>query len=615
MSRYADQIRDEFQRPVAGALVYVYDETLGTIEDLTADDASPLLNPVTTDAYGEFYFNADDGEKQLEVHFGGRVRWKELIRVGPIPTGPQGIAGDVAKVADRVALAAIVAPPAKTTRFLAEGGRAGLFAFDASNLAAAVAADTAQAIYVPPAADVTGASGAWVRKYSGGADARWFGAIADGVTDNYVALQAWLDFGGDLWLPFGEWYCSQRLQARKSMRVRGAGYGFDARIVGYDNMPGSRIRFPAGQGGLIAWTQTTNADTSDVVGNPGLYFTQEGAWYSTFEDFALIGANAGAAVTGFETRARVQVRNVHCLQFKGKGFDVQGTADIDDPSSDYGNVALTTLYACRAVECGLDGFNVRGRDSSVVLLNSCDAISNGGWGYLHNSFSGGTLVNCHAAANVLGGYKETSGIAATIYVGCYIEGGGGSNIDISYPCVVTGGNLSGIAAGVTNARTNGPYPTVIAGLASNFNQIKLGWAWDPPGVIADVCYVMRHASHGLWLQGHGTTFDLTYRNRNNLDVMQNPGATQNMVFAGDVKATQFTVGANKVVGAQGAAVADAAARTSANAVNAAAAPTQAEFNAFVAEFNKLRTDYEAGRVQLNLALARLRAATGHGLIA
>lgn len=49
--------------------------------------------------------------------------------------------------------------------------------------------------------------------------------------------------------------------------------------------------------------------------------------------------------------------------------------------------------------------------------------------------------------------------------------------------------------------------------------------------------------------------------------------------------------------------------------HAAAVPTNAELNAFIVEFNKLRTDTLAIRTQLNLALARLRAATGHGLIA
>jgi hypothetical protein len=71
------------------------------------------------------------------------------------------------------------------------------------------------------------------------------------------------------------------------------------------------------------------------------------------------------------------------------------------------------------------------------------------------------------------------------------------------------------------------------------------------------------------------------------------------------------IGGVQVVGAQGAAIADAAALTSVNGTNAVAAPTQAEFNALVAEFNKLRTDVGAIRTTLNTLLARDRA---HGLI-
>lgn len=62
---------------------------------------------------------------------------------------------------------------------------------------------------------------------------------------------------------------------------------------------------------------------------------------------------------------------------------------------------------------------------------------------------------------------------------------------------------------------------------------------------------------------------------------------------GRVKGTQFTVGTDKVVGARGAAVTDPA--------YSAAAPTKAEFDALVDTVRAL--------------LARLRAATGHGLIA
>lgn len=199
MSRYADQIQDEFQRPVAGATVYVYvwdedEETAGDLDTLTNDAAAQLANPLTTDAFGQFYFNAVDGAKLLEVHYNGRVRFKEVIRVGPLPAGPVGPAGDVAKVGLRAELAAIAGQAAKSTRFLAEAGREGLFVFDTSNLAAAVAGDPGQGIYIAPATDATGASGAWVRKFSGVVDVGWFGAAANGVTNDAVALQRALDF-------------------------------------------------------------------------------------------------------------------------------------------------------------------------------------------------------------------------------------------------------------------------------------------------------------------------------------------------------------------------------------------------------------------------------------
>lgn len=67
-----------------------------------------------------------------------------------------------ADVATRSLLAALN-PVENTIAYLTEAGREGLFKWTAGNLSALVAADTHQGIYVPPASDPTGASGAWVR--------------------------------------------------------------------------------------------------------------------------------------------------------------------------------------------------------------------------------------------------------------------------------------------------------------------------------------------------------------------------------------------------------------------------------------------------------------------
>lgn len=96
-------------------------------------------------------------------------------------------------------------------------------------------------------------------------------------------------------------------------------------------------------------------------------------------------------------------------------------------------------------------------------------------------------------------------------------------------------------------------------------------------------------SAGAWvplLSGVGTTANTW----TGLNVFVEPVTSQ----------SGYKVASHQVVGAQGAAVANAA-----PGVNAAAAPTQAEFNALVTQFNALVTLF-------NSNLARLRA---HGLIA
>ena len=75
--------------------------------------------------------------------------------------------------------------------YLSESGREGHFVFSASNQSANVTIDTAQGIYVPLSSDLTGASGAWVRKFSGNLDASWFGLAATGTgAANATALDA-----------------------------------------------------------------------------------------------------------------------------------------------------------------------------------------------------------------------------------------------------------------------------------------------------------------------------------------------------------------------------------------------------------------------------------------
>lgn len=87
MTAYSNTLRDQNQKPIAGAKVYVYN-SLGALDTLTSDGVLPLANPVTSDEFGNFAFHAGDGVKTLDIFKGGLRAWKEVISIGggDIPT-------------------------------------------------------------------------------------------------------------------------------------------------------------------------------------------------------------------------------------------------------------------------------------------------------------------------------------------------------------------------------------------------------------------------------------------------------------------------------------------------------------------------------------------------
>ena len=91
MSRYGNTLRDDQQRPIPGAKIYVYKASDESLATLTEDGGGPLANPLTSDAYGNFYFNAPDAVYILEVVFGGKKIFRqEGVVVGFPATGGGG---------------------------------------------------------------------------------------------------------------------------------------------------------------------------------------------------------------------------------------------------------------------------------------------------------------------------------------------------------------------------------------------------------------------------------------------------------------------------------------------------------------------------------------------
>ncbi len=86
MARYSNTVRNQYEQMVAGASVYVY-TFQGALAELEQDGGGALANPLTTDTYGGFYFNADDGIYTLTVHDGGKFIYQQyFVQVG---TGPE----------------------------------------------------------------------------------------------------------------------------------------------------------------------------------------------------------------------------------------------------------------------------------------------------------------------------------------------------------------------------------------------------------------------------------------------------------------------------------------------------------------------------------------------
>lgn len=97
----------------------------------------------------------------------------------------------VMHVPDRAALAALTRNVDRNRPvFLNDGKRAGTFRWDSSDLASKVTSDPAQGMYVPPSSDTSGASGAWVREFTGPICFEWFGAEGNGELEDDALLNA-----------------------------------------------------------------------------------------------------------------------------------------------------------------------------------------------------------------------------------------------------------------------------------------------------------------------------------------------------------------------------------------------------------------------------------------
>lgn len=166
---------------------------------------------------------------------------------------PCSAGSNITSVPDRTALKALDASSIKSAS-LTENGRAGVFSWVPSNLSSAVSLDTNEGVYIAPASDPTGASGAWVRQFDfSNYQTAWFGAVADYITDNTAVINsmiavanvpntsssvgrqraAYINVGGGVkfatrnlsWLPANNWIFVYVNYFGNSNSTPGAGFG------------------------------------------------------------------------------------------------------------------------------------------------------------------------------------------------------------------------------------------------------------------------------------------------------------------------------------------------------------------------------------------------------
>lgn len=197
------------QVPLPNVSISVY-ESQGALVTLTADGGGPLTNPFDSDGQGNFAFNvAATGLYDLIYSVGGKQVFREngvqvgtgdsaltvFVKniIGATPLTVTSAAGQ--SVTSRGLLAGIVAPVNNQAATLMEAGREGIFQFSTANHATHVTSDPYQAIYVAPASDTTGASGAWIRDVPDNIYRLiWWGVTA-AAADNQPQLSNFL-FGG-----------------------------------------------------------------------------------------------------------------------------------------------------------------------------------------------------------------------------------------------------------------------------------------------------------------------------------------------------------------------------------------------------------------------------------
>jgi hypothetical protein len=260
-----------------------------------------------------------------------------------------------------------------------------------------------------------------------------FGAVGDGVTDDYQAFQDAIDSlpvsGGAVLIPAttsNTWKISQTLNVRKKLHLIGQV------AHGTGDQKGTKLVFPADVSGIVFNSYNTSLYTT-VTPDPLL----PGAYGSVMENIMLLGGGGSAAADGVVVRCKMECRNVSVRGFYRYGFRIY--ADIGAGGSIEGDANQWKLDNCQAILNGDHGVYVDGADANTGVAIKVFSQLNGGYGIYDNSLIGNTYIGCDTVGNTSGSMWADRASASNTVIGLW-EDDGGATSQFGGVTTIVGGN-------------------------------------------------------------------------------------------------------------------------------------------------------------------------------
>lgn len=226
-----------------------------------------------------------------------------------------------------------------------------------------------------------------------------FGAVGDGVTNDYAAVRAALDYAKTngrvegaatgtqtIYFPLGNYYMgSNALELHATYHLLGDGRGVATGGIG------TKLTWDANTSGIITHQDKT-------FGLNGLGTTSLGTAAGTIlENLWLIGGWASTPTEGnyhaVQFRTPTTARHVFVQNWQGAGFFISAsTGSASGAAIPYGNVNGFVLEDCRANDCR-DGFWIEGADGNAGRTIGIQASRCRRHGIVDNSFLGNVHIN------------------------------------------------------------------------------------------------------------------------------------------------------------------------------------------------------------------------------